>query len=160
MDFFTYDKTPLFLIEQGRRLLYSPNIKTNPYGQVFPLVLSEIGIMRFSPVFRHFVCDFEVPYECEFRFDYLSVMQPVALSNMQKPSPIFNWRGLARFSFYAFIISSLIFALFSPLRSKSICLYDHTALPIPYLLNTAWMSLCHFAASSMFTVSITPYSPQ
>jgi len=60
-----------------RSIFYSPNIKTNPYGQVFPLVLSEIGIMCFSPVFRHFVCDFEVPNECEFRFDYLSVMQPV-----------------------------------------------------------------------------------
>ena len=56
---------------------YSPNIKTNSYSQVFPLVLSEIGIMCFSPVFRHFVCDFKVPYECEFMIDYLSGAQPV-----------------------------------------------------------------------------------
>ena len=66
---------PIFTSDTGL-IFYSPNIKTNSYGQVFPLVLSEIGIMCFSPVFRHFVGDFEVPNECEFRFDYLSVMQP------------------------------------------------------------------------------------
>ena len=50
--------------------------------------------MCFSPVFRHFVCDFEVPYECEFRFDYLSVMQPVRQSgetiSSALPEPILN----------------------------------------------------------------------
>ena len=44
-------------------ICFTPNIKTNPYGQVFPLVLSEIGIMSFPPVLHHFVCDFEIPYE-------------------------------------------------------------------------------------------------
>ncbi len=70
-------KVPYLVFTSDTGLIfYSPNIKTNSYSQVFPLVLSEIGTLCFSPVFRHFVCDFEVPYECEFRFDYLSVMQP------------------------------------------------------------------------------------
>ena len=77
-----HDKTPLFQ-RTGASFTLSPNIKTNPYGQVFPLVLSEIGIMCFSPVFRHFVCDFKVPHECEFMIDYLSGVQPVQQQDEQ-----------------------------------------------------------------------------